>query len=71
YLSSQEFNPVTGENQFVSLTTQQEIALGIQSAPRMIQDYGGLYRDQEVQDAIDVIGLRLVNNSVAANTSWQ
>ncbi|MDX2076181.1 MAG: M48 family metalloprotease [bacterium] len=71
YLSSQEFNPVTGENQFVSLTVQQEIALGLQSAPQMIQEYGGLYRDQEVQDAIDAIGLRLVNNSVAANTSWQ
>ena len=71
YLGSQEYNPVTGENQYVSLTSQQEIALGLQSAPQMIQEFGGLYNDQEVQNAIDDIGWRLVNNSVAAQTNWR
>ncbi len=71
YLGSQEFNAVTGENQFVSLTAQQEIALGLQSAPQMMQEFGGLYRDQEVQNAIDDIGWRLVNNSIASQTNWR
>ncbi len=71
YLGSQEFNPVTGENQFVSMTEQQEIALGLQSAPQMIREFGGLYRDDQVQAAIDAIGRRLVNNSIAANTRWR
>lgn len=71
YLGSQEYNPVTGENQYVSLTSQQEIALGLQSAPQMIQEFGGLYNDQEVQTAIDDIGWRLVNNSVASQTNWR
>jgi predicted Zn-dependent protease len=30
-----------------------------------------LYRDQEVQNAIDDIGWRLVNNSIASQTNWR
>jgi len=71
YLGSQEFNPVTGENQFVSLTVQQEIALGLQAAPEMIREFGGLYNDQSVQNDIDAIGERLLNSSVANNNSWR
>jgi len=71
FFASQEYNPVTGETQFVSLTPRQEIALGIQSAPEMINQYGGLYGDQEAQQLIDEIGLDLVNNSIAAETPWQ
>ena len=33
YLGSQQYNEVTGENQYISLTVEQEIALGLQSAP--------------------------------------
>jgi predicted Zn-dependent protease len=71
YFASQEFNPVTGENQHLSLTPEQEIALGLQSAPQMIQEFGGLYRDDATQESIDEIGNRLVNNSVARDTPWQ
>lgn len=71
YFGSSEFNPVTGEQQFVSLTVQQEIALGLQSAPSMIQQYGGLYQDNEIQNAIQRIGNRLAQDSIAGTTSWQ
>lgn len=71
YLGSQEYNPITGENQYISMTVEQEISLGQQSAPQLIQEFGGLFPDEEVQDAIDVIGNRLVNNSIASNTPWQ
>lgn len=71
YMSSQEFNPVTGENQYISLTPQQEIALGLQSAPELIREYGGLYGDEQVQSLVDEIGLSLVNNSIARDTPWQ
>ncbi|PJF20409.1 MAG: peptidase M48 Ste24p, partial [Phototrophicales bacterium] len=70
YLGSSEFNPVTGENQRVSLSVEQEIALGYQSVPQMLEQYGGLYQDSEVQNAIDRIGNRLVNNSIANSTPW-
>jgi len=71
YLGSSELNPVTGENQYISLTVDQEIALGLQSAPTMIQEYGGLYQDNELQNQIQRIGNRLVQDSIAGTTPWQ
>ena len=71
FLSSQEYNEVTGENQYISLTVEQEIALGVQSAPELIQQFGGLYPDDEVQQLFDSIGTALVQNSVARDTPWR
>jgi predicted Zn-dependent protease len=71
YLSSQQFNEVTGENQYLSLTSEQEIALGLQSAPQMEAEFGGLSPDQEAQQVVDQVGSNLVNNTVAQTTPWQ
>lgn len=71
YLGASEFNPVTGEEQRVGLSVEQEIALGAQSAPEMVEQYGGLYQDSEVQNNIDRIGNRLVNDSIANSTPWE
>lgn len=71
YVGAQEYNPITDENQHVSLTKEQEIALGLQSAPEMIQQFGGLYSDAAIQEQIDQIGQRLVSGSVARDTVWQ
>lgn len=70
YLGSQEFNPVTGENQYVSLTPEQEIAMGLQAVPEITQEFGGELRDPQLQALVDQIGAELVNNSVARNTPW-
>ena len=40
YLSHTEKNPVTGVKQHVSITPEQEIKLGIQSAPEMAAQMG-------------------------------
>lgn len=71
YFASQQYNDVTGENQHLSLTVDQEIALGLQSAPEMVQQFGGVYQNQDVQRMLDQIGNRLVNDSVAADTPWE
>lgn len=71
YLASRSFNPVTGENQYLSLTPEQEIALGLQSAPEMIQEFGGLSSDQNAQQTVDNVGFNIVNKSVAHTTPWQ
>lgn len=71
YLASREYNPVTGENQYLSLTAEQEIALGQQSAPEMEQEFGGLVNDSQAQNLVDDIGYNLVNNSVARTTPWE
>lgn len=41
YLGKRSVNPVTGETQYVSLSPQQEMALGLQAAPEMAREMGG------------------------------
>lgn len=71
YFGSKEYNPITGQDQYLSLTPEQEIALGLQSAPEMIQEFGGLDPSNQVQQQINDIGFNIVNNSVARDTPWE
>jgi len=71
YFSSSQVNELTGETQYVSITPDQEIALGLQSAPSMIQQYGGLHPDQAAQELIDRVGERLVNNTIVSQSGYQ
>ena len=41
YLGQKSVNPTTGETQYVAISPRQEIALGLQSAPAMMEEYGG------------------------------
>lgn len=69
YYSKTQENPLTGEKQQVGMTPQQEVALGLQSAPQMANEYGGLYPDNEVQQQIKTVGNRIVmafNEEVAS-----
>jgi predicted Zn-dependent protease len=71
FFASKSFNPVTGEDQYVSLTPHQEIALGLQAAPELIRQYGGEVPDEQAQAYIKQVGENLVNNSLAKDTGWQ
>lgn len=71
YYSNQQFNEVTGETQYVSITPDQEIALGVHSTPSMIQQYGGLHPDPEGQRLVKKVGQHIVQNSDARNTPYQ
>lgn len=66
----EEYNPITQENQRISLTVQEEIALGLQSAPQMAAEFGGLDADENLQAQIDEIGKRLVDASEASQTEY-
>lgn len=70
YFASSEFNDVTGETQQVALTRSEEIALGLQAAPEMTQMHGGLYQDRELQNYLDKICARLIENSEVDQTEW-
>jgi predicted Zn-dependent protease len=70
YFATTSTNPVTGEKQHVSLTPQQEVAMGLQSAPQMAQQFGGEFADQKVQSAIKTIGAKLVQNTQAAQSPY-
>ncbi len=71
YYMKRQDNPVTGETQHVDMTVEQEIALGLQSAPEMIQQYGGEYRDQAAQAQVDKVGEKLVAASLPGNQPYQ
>lgn len=71
YFSNTEENPWTGRKQHITLNPDQEIQLGLQSAPRMAQQYGGLYPDQKLQALVKNVGKKLVRNSIAARTPYQ
>ncbi len=69
--SNQQENPYTGRVQNINMTAEQEIAIGLQSAPGMAQQHGGLYPDERMQAFVDAIGQKLVNNSIARETPYQ
>ncbi len=70
FFGSSEYNPITGETQRVALSPDQEIALGLQSAPQMAKQHGGLHPSAKAQARIDAIGARLVSQSAAKDIDW-
>lgn len=70
YFSSSSFNSVTDETQFVAITPEQEIALGLQAAPQMAQQFGGLLSDEQAQRYLDSICEQVISQSEAVNTEW-
>jgi beta-barrel assembly-enhancing protease len=71
YFGSSSFNPVTNKNQHVDLTPRQEIAIGLQSAPQMEQQYGGSSSDQKAADEVNDIGSQLVSKTSVSNTPYK
>ncbi|WP_337044751.1 M48 family metalloprotease [Emticicia sp. 17c] len=61
YYSKNQTNPFTGEDQHIALTPEQEVAMGLQSAPQMAQEYGGVYPDNEVQQQAKAVGNKIVS----------
>jgi len=71
YCGSAEVNPYTNEKQHIALTEEQEVAMGLQAAPQMAQQHGGLYPDENYQAFVDQVGQRLVNNSIASQSGYK
>ncbi|MBD1261802.1 M48 family metalloprotease [Maribacter polysiphoniae] len=69
--SNKEENPYTGREQTINMTSEQEIAIGVQSAPEIAQQHGGLYPDERLQSFVDFVGEKLVDNSIARETPYE
>ncbi len=61
YFGSGSENPITGQMQRVSMSPNQEITLGVQAAPEMARQHGGLHPDQKAQDLLDQVGIKLLS----------
>ena len=70
YYGSSSYNPVTGEKQHVSITPDQEIALGLQAKPSLVQEYGGIHPDSRLPQLVEHVGKRLLERSEAGKTDW-
>lgn len=63
-------NAITGKRQFVSLTPEEEVKLGLQAMPDMVKQGGGLDPDQRLQALVKAVGTRVVDNSAAKMSSY-
>ena len=71
YIGKRSVNPTTGETQYVSLSPDQEIALGLQAAPEMAQQMGGVVPKSDPSAAmVQKIGQRLVQSSDAIKSPY-
>lgn len=70
YYTNTQVNPLTGEDQRVQWTTEEEISLGLQSAPQMAQQHGGLHADQRAREFVKKVGERLVDNTIARQSGY-
>lgn len=71
YFSSKQDNPVTGETQYINITVEQEIALGVQAAPQMAQEFGGLDENTQDQAIVDEVGNRILQASAAGSSPYE
>jgi predicted Zn-dependent protease len=71
YYGSRQKNPITGKTQAIALNPQQEVALGLRTAPQMAQKFGGLDSDREDQERVASVGQKLVRSSAASKSPYE
>ena len=63
-----EENAITGERQRVSMTAEQEVAMGLQAAPEMAAQHGGEHPDAQLRAMVARVGAKLV--AANAKGAW-
>jgi len=71
YCSTSSYNEYLGINQHVSITPDQEIAIGLNNRPAMIEEFGGPDPDVNDQQLVREVGNHLVRSSVASKTPYK
>ena len=71
YFSSTTHNLITGEKQHISMSEDEEIAMGLQAAPEMANQFGGVSRNVEKRALVEQIGNAVVQQSVAKTSKYQ
>lgn len=71
YFSQTSENPVTGEKQRIALTPQQEIAMGMQAAPQMAAQFGGLSNRADAAALVKQVGRTIVEHPLAAKSPYR
>lgn len=70
YYSNTQVNPITGEKQRIGWTIEQEKGIGLQSAPQMARQHGGVHPDQRLQGHVAQVGKKLVKETLASKSGY-
>lgn len=70
YFANSSKNAITGRTQHISISPEQEVALGLQSAPQMAQQFGGLSNDRDATALVKRIGQKLVSKLPSEATPY-
>lgn len=65
-----EKNKFTGREQRLNLDAKEEIVLGLNSAPQMARQFGGLSPDERAREYVARVGAKLVNDTDADQTPY-
>ena len=71
YFGSSTLNPLTGEKQRVAMRPEQEIALGLKSAPELAAQMGGLSQNVQARALVQRLGTKLARESIAAKSEYR
>lgn len=71
YFGSSQINPVTGQTQHVNMSPQEETAMGLQAAPEMESQYGGLSSNQQAAAMVERVGNQVWQSSDAKSGPYQ
>ncbi len=71
YCSSRDVNPTTGEVQYVSYSPQEEVRLGIEAAPEMVSQYGGLSTDTAAVNLVSQTGKYIISHSDVQKSPYE
>jgi predicted Zn-dependent protease len=70
YSGTRSYDPETEEVQPARITPDQEVALGLQAAPVMARQYGGLLQDPKTQVLVDRLCHTLVTRTTVRDTPY-
>ena len=71
YFSQSETNEITGEVQRVSISQEQEVALGLQAMPQMGAQFGGEIQNAEISNYVEQVGQKLARQAGSASTPYK
>lgn len=70
YFANSTQNEITGATQHISMSPEQEISMGLQSAPQMIAEMGGEIRGTQADALVRQVGESLIAKSEAGRTIY-
>ncbi|MEJ7758116.1 MAG: M48 family metallopeptidase [Gemmatimonadaceae bacterium] len=71
YFSSSSTNEITGEVQRVSISQEQEVALGLQAMPEMGAQFGGEVQNSEISNYVEQVGQKVARQAGSAATPYK